>query len=933
MTTERDGFAFDRPYGPRPGFTQGLSKEVSGNKNKLHAIIYMAGKKLTTFWRCTMGNLKSSRVVQLFIFLAILSLAHSAFSQFVVISTTPSNGATQVDPAGTIEIKFSAPLDTSARFDYPGQFYLHLLLYPDSLTGDPDLVAISPDLKTVSVHNLHLYPNTKYFLLIVDAVSTNNDSLAIPYLATFTTGNSLPTATVAGQVSFPQGDPQGTLVALLSHSPFSEQDAETESGAIVQTPAGDFTINYTQAGTFWPVALKDFTITADADVEPAEGGAIGFYDPNGDGEPDSIVVATGEHVAGINIELFSLPSVTARHNYPAVLGSAQNWAADAFLVQMGTNEISVSGQALIWMYAFYSPGLQLARGWMSFGEMVMPLELTEPPMDISPLPENWLDSDQIAVIAEAQGGAVFRSQHADAKASAFLGSLNMGGPLIVAGIKEKTIERTASGKAGTRFLRLPAPQRHQIKTSGSDAHGQLRMVDANPNPVWGFSYFSQSSGQQLFLLFDAVTGNPIQPPQPNATTARVNLNAAHQAAIAWAADAALLMVGNHASQITAEGEAMMWFFVFHSASLDSEQVFFLSEGNLLGQGQLGWSPPSQAPLPENWIDSNVAMAVAEANGGSQYRANDPDTAWVRGSVSYGLLPGMPDRVVWGFEYSSGYQAPLSIYVDAITGEFVTGPKQEITARGRLQEVKQQAQLWAGDATLIFVGPIAPVAPDGTCFAWAYAFRSVSQGGLRVFYAGGLGPISSEVPINPPPSILALPENWIDSNVAVGVVESQFGNFRQQHPDAIIQAMLSCGLLPLNQGRAIWKITYYSAADAAILIRDVDALTGDIVTGVEQDRAGANIPTGSALRQNYPNPFNPETTIEYELPASTEVELAVFNMMGQRVAVLAKGQQPAGTKRVVWNGRNEEGVPVISGVYLCSLKAGNFEEKRKMLLVR
>ncbi len=716
-----------------------------------------------------------TRTIRLCVSSVLLFFAPAAFSQFTVVSTIPADGATQVDPSGTLEINFSAPLDTSARFDYPGQFYLHLLLYPDSLMGEPDWVAISADLKTVSVHNLHLYPNTKYFLLIVDAVSTGNDSLTTPYLATFTTGNSLPTATISGQVIFPQGDPQGTLVALLTHSPFSEEEGDTESGAIVQSPSGDFAIQYTDPGTYWPVALKDFTITAGGDVEPVDGGAIGFYDPNGDGEPDSIVVSTGEQVSGINIELFTLSSFTARHNYPAVLDSAQNWAADAVLVQLGTNEISATGQALIWMYAFHSPGLQTARGWMTFGEMMMPFDLTEPPRDVTPLPENWLDSDQIAAIAEAQGGALFRSQYADAMASAFLGSFDMGGPPNLAGIQAKTGNQTASGKAGTPFLRLPMLQGFQTIASDSYSPRQLRMVDSDPIPVWGFSYFSQSSGQQLQLLFDAVTGSLIQPPQPTATTARANLNTAQQAATVWAADAALIMVGNHASQITAEGEALMWFFVFHSASFDSQQVFIMSEGALLWQGQLGWEPPSKTPLPENWIDSNVAMAVAEANGGSQYRANDPDTVWVRGGVSYGLLPGLPDRLVWGFEYSSGYQAPLSIYVDA--------------------------------------------------------------------------------------------------------------------------------------------------------------LTGDIVTDVKEDQPDAGIPSKFVLRQNYPNPFNPETTIEYELPAPAAVELTVFNMMGQRVATLVHGYQAAGTYRAVWNGQCEDGRPAISGVYLYRLKAGGFEEKRKMLLLQ
>ncbi|GEM_PF-6510125 len=104
------------------------------------------------------------------------------------------------------------------------------------------------------------------------------------------------------------------------------------------------------------------------------------------------------------------------------------------------------------------------------------------------------------------------------------------------------------------------------------------------------------------------------------------------------------------------------------------------------------------------------------------------------------------------------------------------------------------------------------------------------------------------------------------------------------------------------------------------------------------------PNGPGIRsfelyQNYPNPFNPETTISYQLPptgqaANNQVNLTVYNLNGQIVRRLVKGNQPAGTYSVKWDGTDDHGVPVASGVYFYRLTTGSgFVATRKMVLLR
>ena len=97
-----------------------------------------------------------------------------------------------------------------------------------------------------------------------------------------------------------------------------------------------------------------------------------------------------------------------------------------------------------------------------------------------------------------------------------------------------------------------------------------------------------------------------------------------------------------------------------------------------------------------------------------------------------------------------------------------------------------------------------------------------------------------------------------------------------------------------------------------------------------------VPETTALLPNYPNPFNPETWIPYQLAKPSEVSLTIYDIHGQVVRTLDFGHQRAGVYRsrgrtAYWDGKNEFGEPVASGIYFYTLKAGDFSETRKMLI--
>ena len=104
------------------------------------------------------------------------------------------------------------------------------------------------------------------------------------------------------------------------------------------------------------------------------------------------------------------------------------------------------------------------------------------------------------------------------------------------------------------------------------------------------------------------------------------------------------------------------------------------------------------------------------------------------------------------------------------------------------------------------------------------------------------------------------------------------------------------------------------------------------TAVREDQTGA-LPHSLSLEQNFPNPFNSDTAIGFTLSKGTEVELAVYNLAGQKVATLAQGLRQAGIYSLRWDGQGDDGREQASGVYLYRLITGDRGVAQKLLLLR
>jgi len=94
-----------------------------------------------------------------------------------------------------------------------------------------------------------------------------------------------------------------------------------------------------------------------------------------------------------------------------------------------------------------------------------------------------------------------------------------------------------------------------------------------------------------------------------------------------------------------------------------------------------------------------------------------------------------------------------------------------------------------------------------------------------------------------------------------------------------------------------------------------------------------IPAEYSLSQNYPNPFNPTTKIDFSLPRSDDVTVTIYNLMGQQIKVLLNSNLEYGYHTVTWNGLDQLGRPVASGVYFSELRTRNFRKTKKMLLLK
>jgi hypothetical protein len=112
------------------------------------------------------------------------------------------------------------------------------------------------------------------------------------------------------------------------------------------------------------------------------------------------------------------------------------------------------------------------------------------------------------------------------------------------------------------------------------------------------------------------------------------------------------------------------------------------------------------------------------------------------------------------------------------------------------------------------------------------------------------------------------------------------------------------------------------------------ITGDTrFTAVEEEEETGITPRNFALHQSYPNPFNNQTVIKYDLVKPCQVTLTIYNILGQKVNTLVNQRQEVGPKIISWDGKDEKGKDLATGIYFYQLKAGDLTQTKRMVLLK
>jgi hypothetical protein len=150
--------------------------------------------------------------------------------------------------------------------------------------------------------------------------------------------------------------------------------------------------------------------------------------------------------------------------------------------------------------------------------------------------------------------------------------------------------------------------------------------------------------------------------------------------------------------------------------------------------------------------------------------------------------------------------------------------------------------------------------------------------------------------------------------------------------AVATAVIASNVLTVTlkvSGTTFITVTGTDAFDGSRISQKVNV---QCVSDVEV--VGNSIPTDFSLAQNYPNPFNPSTTIRFGLPKEAPVTLDIYNLLGMKVRTLISGRtMGAAYFNVVWDGKDDAGVSVPTGIYIYRIVADKFVTSKKMALVK
>ena len=345
-------------------------------------------------------------------------------------------------------------------------------------------------------------------------------------------------------------------------------------------------------------------------------------------------------------------------------------------------------------------------------------------------------------------------------------------------------------------------------------------------------------------------------------------------------------------------------------------------------------------------------AAVRTTGPSTTTAEYPDMA-----VSLSPL-GLPRTIPLIADGEGMYEGSLAITVPSSNGRYVLPVRVQL-ADGTWVEVQTtEVAVYPGDDMVIFDDVISSLWHSDAS-GGAENLRPASEGPVHQ------GEVASAVPVEParrgrPWTVSFQPAEavnhlgytalrfaihpgdaanarasmfvWLNDNTFVDLlVRSEAGPVDLENPAwQVVELPLELFGTPVP----VQSISFTGNLEGTFYLDDFRLVAGPTpaVTAVVEERTDQR-PGSFVLNQNYPNPFNPATTIRFDLPDAGEIDLAVYNVSGQRVATLARGQRSAGTYSLRWDGLDDSGRELASGVYLYSLQAEGQTQHRKLLLLR
>ncbi len=211
-------------------------------------------------------------------------------------------------------------------------------------------------------------------------------------------------------------------------------------------------------------------------------------------------------------------------------------------------------------------------------------------------------------------------------------------------------------------------------------------------------------------------------------------------------------------------------------------------------------------------------------------------------------------------------------------------------------------------------------------SWVHELAEIQ---LNTFFVGGPRPLSMELTLDGGFVLSYCDQQEVNDYRSVShlIRYDRFGNILWTHETDVSEDVMINHVLALPDSTYIYSGAKMFQSQSQVYIMKT---TMEVATSLDENDSPIH---NFTLDQNYPNPFNPTTTISYLLPDQSTVKLTVFDIRGLEVMTLQDGAKPPGNYEVQWNGMDESGNPVSTGVYFARLQAGTLSQTVKMVYLR